>query len=241
MDTTKWGPSGWFLLHSIAANYPNKPSKVDKEVYRLFFTSIKYVLPCIYCRNSFTQYLGELPIEPYLENKKTLTRWLYDIHNKVNAKLRGQGLNDKPDPSFKEIYNRYNKIVKDIDNNCMEFPGWVFYYSIALNFPKKHFELETDRYLNHIIFFNYLIKVFPFKHIKVILEDYIRKNPIQRNITTRSKLTHWLYKMEKTVSETIDCECPKYRDRCNYVEQFRAGCGTKKDIKPTCRLNNTRK
>ena len=101
MDTRFWGPDGWRLLHSITIGYPEKPSSEDKQLYSVFFKILKYVLPCIYCRRSYEQYINELPIEPFLKNKKSLSEWLYHIHNKVNAKLRGQGLNPNSDPSFK--------------------------------------------------------------------------------------------------------------------------------------------
>ena len=32
-----WGPAGWLFLHSIAQNYPWKPTEEQKEWYYNFF------------------------------------------------------------------------------------------------------------------------------------------------------------------------------------------------------------
>ena len=39
----------------------NNPTTKDKETYAAFFNTIRHVLPCIYCRNSFHEYITELP------------------------------------------------------------------------------------------------------------------------------------------------------------------------------------
>jgi hypothetical protein len=107
MDTSKWGPPLWQGIHAIAHGYD--PEIHDPNHYRIFFHMLGKVLPCKYCRQSFQQYMIELPVEGYLLSQEDLTFWLYSMHNKVNEKLRNQGLLNKPDPSFESIYNRYDK------------------------------------------------------------------------------------------------------------------------------------
>ena len=34
MLTTVWGPSLWHYLHTMSFNYPNQPTKKDKENYK---------------------------------------------------------------------------------------------------------------------------------------------------------------------------------------------------------------
>jgi len=46
-------------------------------------------------------------LKPALKSRETLSKWLWRIHNKVNEKLRGQGLLKEANPSFasvKEVY-----------------------------------------------------------------------------------------------------------------------------------------
>jgi hypothetical protein len=61
------------------------------------------ILPCRFCRASTTEYVKEHPL------KGDPGKWVYDIHNMVNNKLRTQCKNDPkvinpgPDPSFEEV------------------------------------------------------------------------------------------------------------------------------------------
>ena len=114
MDTKQWGGPGWSYLHTTAQNYD--PKKHNPEDYRKFFHSVGKTLPCIHCRKSYQQFVKELPIEPFLKKAKGAAKWLYLIHNKVNKKLRDQGQNVAPDPTFKEVYDKYERFrVKNCD------------------------------------------------------------------------------------------------------------------------------
>ena len=66
MDTRFWGPPGWKLIHQVAYKYPINPTEIEKLDYGIFYSNLAFVLPCKYCRNSFTKYLKNLPIENYL-------------------------------------------------------------------------------------------------------------------------------------------------------------------------------
>ena len=50
MQVNKWGPGGWAFMHTITFNYPLNPTDDDKQHYKNFFQSLKYILPCNYCR-----------------------------------------------------------------------------------------------------------------------------------------------------------------------------------------------
>ena len=130
MDTRFWGPSGWRLLHLITFQY--EPSQRDsvKEMFQM----LEYVLPCKYCRASFSEYIEKLPIEPHLTSKTRLSRWLYKIHNMVNEKLRKQNLLHEPNPSFASVKKVYEERIQE---GCMRtaFEGWDFLFSIAENHP----------------------------------------------------------------------------------------------------------
>jgi hypothetical protein len=129
MDTRFWGPSGWHLLHLIVAE-PVKTPRATKEWFEL----LEYVLPCKYCRASFHDYLQLQPLTlDIVTDSLRFQRWLYDIHNRVNAKLRGQGLLTKPDPTWES--------VRDGHHTCKDAPffGWDFMTSIAFNTPSASY------------------------------------------------------------------------------------------------------
>jgi len=104
MNVNKWGPGGWIFLHTISFNYPLEPNEYDKQRYTIFFNSIKDILPCKYCRQSFEIYIKYIPIEPFLESREGVTYWLFRIHNLINEKL----FKDKE--SFKNVVLKYEKI-----------------------------------------------------------------------------------------------------------------------------------
>lgn len=131
MDTRFWGPSGWRLLHLITFTYdPDKCKKGVKEVFEM----LPYVLPCKFCRHSLSEYYEADPLAPALKSKKTLSRWLWRIHNAVNGKLRGQGINTSPDPTFAEVQKVY---AERVAAGCTrtDFEGWDFLFSVAENHP----------------------------------------------------------------------------------------------------------
>ena len=103
MQTRVWGPAGWVFLHCIAQNYPENPTDLQKEMYKSFFELVGNVLPCRYCRESYQEFVKETPLNKnVMKNRYTFSKWLYDIHNKVNEKL---GI--KNCSTFKQVTEKY--------------------------------------------------------------------------------------------------------------------------------------
>ena len=104
MQPEIWGPSAWTFLHTITLNYPTKPNIEDKSNHKLFFNNIKNIIPCEKCAIHYEENLKKYPLEPALESKELLVKWLIDIHNGVNKK------NNKKIYSYEEV----NKVYKDM-------------------------------------------------------------------------------------------------------------------------------
>jgi hypothetical protein len=88
--TKIWGPALWIAEHSITFGYPINPTASQKASYRLHFETLGDVMPCIYCRNSYIEFIsvGDTQLnDAVMENRHTLTHWFWKIHNAVNAKL----------------------------------------------------------------------------------------------------------------------------------------------------------
>jgi hypothetical protein len=79
-----WGPPGWRFMHYVSLGYPDNPSEADKENYKRFYESLQYVLPCHTCAENYKKNWQGTPIDGALESRDTLTKWVIDIHNKVN-------------------------------------------------------------------------------------------------------------------------------------------------------------
>ena len=121
MNTTFWGPSGWEFLHILTFIYPENPSFSDKIKIREFMNSLCFILPCKYCRLSFSKYTNSLPIDDYLDSREKMIEWLYKIHNKVNKKLRIQGFCKHSNPELSSVIKHYESrnenIYKILNNN----------------------------------------------------------------------------------------------------------------------------
>lgn len=88
--TSIWGPHEWNSIHYKTFGYPIKPTKKQKQEYLEHFISEGNVLPCIYCRASYQQFIkeGDTKLDmSVMESRETLTKWAYRLHNKVNEKL----------------------------------------------------------------------------------------------------------------------------------------------------------
>lgn len=111
-----WGSSAWVFLHSIAYNYPEQPTQAIADAHRTFFASLAHVLPCRWCRDSYAQYIQELPIDPALRSRRALCDWLYRIHNMTNAKLGKRG------PGLQEV-DAYYEAMRADDRDAMQLTG----------------------------------------------------------------------------------------------------------------------
>ena len=101
MDPKVWGPHFWFVLHLVSFHYPEIPNQHDKDAYKAFYYSVQGILPCVNCRKHYKNYLSHYPIEPHLDSKLDLIRWVNQIHNFVNVKL------GKPILSHEQIFEIY--------------------------------------------------------------------------------------------------------------------------------------
>ena len=90
MQTEEWGPPLWDSLHTITFNSTSVISPSMKSNYISYFSTLRSMLPCKYCRHSYTVFTHYLPIEDYVATREELTYWLYWIHTMVNFKLRKQ-------------------------------------------------------------------------------------------------------------------------------------------------------
>ena len=94
MNPAVWGPHFWFVLHLVSFHYPDPPNTFDKESFKAFYHAIKEILPCAKCRKHYKTYLSQYPIEPNLDKRIDLIRWVNQIHNFVNVKLGKPVLTD---------------------------------------------------------------------------------------------------------------------------------------------------
>jgi len=257
MDTRFWGPSGWRLLHLIAAAAEDLPA----DPLHTFFVTLPYALPCKFCRASLSDYIQNDPVPRV---KSEYAHWMYRIHNRVNAKLRDQHLNELPDPRWSEIKQRYSEHYKA---PCTQnsFLGWDFLYSTAYttpcpavisapmpNAPPAHTiptpELRnrwgvmsrTERIPLLEAWWTALGHVLPFERWRAAWASGT-KRPHTRN--GRGHLTRWLFKMEAHMCSTLNADKhhESYYAVCSELNTFSSNCGklSKKVKVKTCRAKQS--
>jgi hypothetical protein len=221
MDTRFWGPSGWQFYHAIAHAYPDVPDEKTKERYQMFFGSMKDVLPCKFCRASTAQFVSEEP--PKLESKRALTKWLYDLHNKVNSKLRGQCKEDPkvicppPDPSLQTVDEVYETLLKWEPTSVL---GLDFLFCLAYNYGANP---ARQAYMNT---FGMLHSIYPFKQLRKLI-DVLKSQALQ----DRNTFFKWWYTNARRLCKETGTELGSLRGTLQKYGRYKSGCNRGK----TCR------
>lgn len=118
--TSIWGPPYWDGFHSTTFGYPIQPTPQQQNDYLTYFTYLGKVLPCIFCRNSYEQFITEpdtlLDINT-MKSRETLTRWGLNIHNAVNNKLGVDYGETYEELCYK--YNSYRAKCTKTDKGCL--------------------------------------------------------------------------------------------------------------------------
>lgn len=84
-DRRELGRAGWLYLHTIAANYPETPSKDDKLKTSAFLHTFAELYPCSLCRDSLIDIYRRAP--PKVNSKRDFLLWTSNIHDAVNDEL----------------------------------------------------------------------------------------------------------------------------------------------------------
>lgn len=251
MDTRFWGPSGWKLLHLVAAEPLTDPHRC--AAVREWIELLEYVLPCKYCRASFHDYIRLQPLtDMVLASPTAFSRWMYDIHNRVNAKLRGQGLLTTPDPDWPTVRDRYRDLHAGL---CDGSPllGWDFMISVAYATPRLRApppvpmpdapegwippdDATKNRYnlLSHAARLKYLHRwwqlipsILPcaaWRRAWARAHERAGGPPLAQG---RQAVMRWMWRVEEWVCEGLRCPTP-HRSRAAMVQEvgaFESGCG----------------
>jgi hypothetical protein len=103
MDSTIWGPHYWFVLHTIAFNYPVHPTSITKKIHHRLIYNLHEFMPNKTIATTFEKLLKKYPVTPYLDTKADFIKWMHFIHNKINERL------DKPPISLADHYDEFNQ------------------------------------------------------------------------------------------------------------------------------------
>jgi hypothetical protein len=217
MDTRWWGPSGWQLFHLIAHT-------TEPEHARHVLDDMKDVLPCKFCRASTSEFVAKHP------PKQPYGKWMYEIHNMVNDKLRTQCsadpkvINPGPDPEFAEVKAKYESMKPT------SVPGRDFLMAIAYNFPSspEPRDMSTQREFLH-----HLAEAYPFANLRKVFQSYLKAH--EPSLSSQKAYTHWMYGLMKSLSDTVGTSIRSYRGYMSHLAYYKSGCNGKSYKGKTCR------
>lgn len=98
---SQFGPHYWYMLHSMALNYPVNPTAFAKTKMKAFIEAIPFLLPCLNCTEHAKEFMANANIQEALNGRKDLFTFFWNFHNLVNTRL------GKPEMSFDEALNLY--------------------------------------------------------------------------------------------------------------------------------------
>ena len=86
MSPTEWGTAAWKFLHACSFAYPDNPNNDKKEAMKCVLENLGRILPCPKCARHYEENIREMP--PALESKDALSKWVVELHNRVNSARR---------------------------------------------------------------------------------------------------------------------------------------------------------
>lgn len=83
---TEWGPPAWAFIFAVIDEMDEYPS--DTEPYRMFFESLKGVLPCEKCRYHYSQYVILNP--PPVWSREATREWAITLRQNIRSRNENQ-------------------------------------------------------------------------------------------------------------------------------------------------------
>eukprot|EP00803_Ostreobium_quekettii_P004711 evm.model.scf_819.6 EVM.evm.TU.scf_819.6 scf_819:44702-47287(+) len=104
------GRATWTLLHTLAAQFPEAPTKRQQKDVKLLMHSLSRVYPCGVCAQHFQEILRNDP--PVVSSGPELQQWMCRLHNTVNRSL------GKPTFNCRLVQSRWSPLECDDDSSC---------------------------------------------------------------------------------------------------------------------------
>ena len=231
MQTAKWGGPGWCFLHGIPMCYPEELTVKQADEIIEFLELLKDILPCKYCRASYADFLVELPPREFIEqppagyrprSRLALSRWLHEIHNKVNDKL------EKPrDQDFLKSCCRLAGMGKlDAQTVRRQWCNalWDFLFTVAWNYIREPWRETALRRL-----FELLPRVLAGCPAGKQLQECLSKTPLsEQALESLDNMKQWIYQLRSGCAAA--CGEPSSFEEIDVLyESWRSGTCNERD------------
>ena len=104
------GRATWTFLHTLAAQYPEKPTFSQKKDVKNLIDILTRMYPCGECADHFKEVVAAHP--PNVASRKDFSMWMCRVHNVVNRSL------GKPVFNCEYVLSRWEGVECDEDDSC---------------------------------------------------------------------------------------------------------------------------
>lgn len=111
-----WGKHYWYVIETMILSMDSKEIH-SRESLRLFFYALQNLLPCPTCREHFQDYFRKHNIDKYLDSKKKMFLWIYQLRKEIQIR------NKKSFPTFEEYLYKIKELPiqeKTIEKNTIQ-------------------------------------------------------------------------------------------------------------------------
>lgn len=110
------GRATWTFLHTLAAQYPQTPTRRQRKDTAALIDSMSRMYPCAECAGHFAAAVRADP--PRVECREDLEQWMCQLHNRVNRRL------GKAEFNCSMVHARWAGVDCDVPSACdLTLPG----------------------------------------------------------------------------------------------------------------------
>lgn len=153
-----WGPAAWRFMYSFISVYPQNSDKECIEGTIQYFNSLKSLLPCSGCRNSYSVFITEEDTNINNHNNFTsrdnIILFVFNLREKVNIKVDRQYC-----LTYQYFKKKLDVMICDKNNKLSGYANIM----TEVPFIHSHLELQVFKYLKDKTKYDY-------KKTKIILK-----------------------------------------------------------------------
>ena len=128
-----WMPHFWFILYTIAIEYPKNPNDFTKKKYYSLIQNLPVYFPEYPIGSNFVELLNKYPVTPYLGSRLSFMKWVHYIESKIKISMEEEVLDfyeglEKYYDLYKPVEMRNKEIVKT-RKRYIQFGLFVFLFT----------------------------------------------------------------------------------------------------------------
>lgn len=201
MDTNVWGPKLWNIIYDVCYRLDITPASPEvRRATALFLKSLKYLLPCKYCRESYTSYVAPdmLDIDRYVfdtKNRHACCAWAHSLKNLVNDKLGRSS-------EYRLTFDKFMKRMNTWQSASSITDVFDILYILALNYtPDKHQPMHVFLTVLPIV----LTLVPKFTETQALFD----RPPREEDLTSQDALLRWLCSVASRCN-SVECRTVEF-------------------------------